>query len=82
MGFSETINEIRNISTYMDDESDDACIRFVTRENGDVCEEEYGMDDFKEATRVRDVINKDFPDLGLDIEIDCTDEWVYLEIWL
>ena len=53
-------------------------LRFVTRENGDVGEEEYSPMDYEEAERVEKLIKDKFE--GVETEVSTVDEWVDLEV--
>jgi len=53
-------------------------LTFETRDNGDVGEEVYGEEDYKEAVRLQNILLKKFD--GISINIDTVDEWILLEI--
>lgn len=53
-------------------------ISLMTRENGDVGEEEYGEEDYADAKNVKAQILEEFP--NAKCRIDTCDEWVTLEI--
>jgi hypothetical protein len=69
---------VKNNSYLGFEEQDGNTLRFVTRENGDVGEEEYSATDYNEALRVGRLIKERFE--GVEAEVDTIDEWVDLEV--
>jgi hypothetical protein len=67
---------IVSTKTYMDIEDDVFDILFSTREHGDVSNETPSIVDIKEAQRVQNILQKNFPELK--ITISTTDEWTNL----
>ncbi len=69
---------VQNKSYLQLDEQEGNMLRFVTRENGDVGEEEYSPKDLQEAERVEKLIKDKFE--GVETEVTTVDEWVDLEV--
>ena len=66
---------------FEDDNSEDFRLSFATRENGDVCEEEYSDIDYRDAVRVKKALINTFKD-KINVDIETCDEWVLLSITL
>lgn len=64
---------------FQDDGSDENVVVFVTRDNGSVGDEKPGKEDFKEAQRLKKIINKKFKN-KVNIQIDDVDEWTHIEV--
>lgn len=69
---------VKNNSYLGFEEQNGNTLRFVTRENGDVGEEEYSHKDLQEAYRVEKLIKEKFE--GVETEVNTIDEWVDLEV--
>ena len=66
-------------TTLQCDDSGEDFITFVTRENGDVGEEDYGEEDWEDACRTsKHLLNKFRGKIKTDIYT--VDEWVYLTV--
>lgn len=79
-----TIEEIRthvkDNSWFEEDDCGDTSINFITRDHGDVGEEETGAEDVKKAYGLKRELLEKYGEDALSIEVDEVDEWVYLVI--
>jgi hypothetical protein len=74
---------VKRQRTYMEeDHKDQRSLSLITRENGDVGEEEPGRADFAEARRVGQAVLKEFGKDAVSVGADYMDEWVTLNITL
>ena len=74
---------VKRQRTYMDvDHKDQRSLSLITREGGDVGEEEPGEDDFDEARRVGRAVATEFGRDVVSVKMDYMDEWVTLDIRL
>jgi DNA-binding ferritin-like protein len=74
---------VKRLRTYMDvDRKSQRSLHLITRESGDVGEEEPGEADFDEARRVARAVAKEFGRDAFKMAMDGMDEWVTLDITL
>ena len=71
----EIINFVESDSWF---EWDADAYAFITREHGDVGNEEYGRADYEEAVRIAKEINNRF---GFFPDIETFDEWVEISMY-
>ena len=77
---AEIIKHVQDNSSFTVDDGCWQSVVFITRENGDVGNEEPGAQDILTARKLKDELYAKHGKAALNISIDTCDEWVYLEV--
>ena len=77
----ETVKDFMENKSYFDlEDEDESSLSYATRDNGDVGEEEYGMEDYTHARKIKKALILQFGNHKVSVSIDTCDEWVYVQI--
>ncbi len=73
---------VKNNSWFEEDENEDVtkAVSFITRDNGDVGEEEAGEDDVKKAYEVGRALLDKYGKETISVNVEIIDEWVYITV--